>query len=133
MTDTYAVSIHDVPPAEGLDPDEGWVNMLVQFLIDEDSAGASQMVVGRTVFPAGRSSHEYHRHHSAEEFVYVVRGQGTVMNGEDEIEVRAGDIVFHPRNVWHGFRNTSETEETEVIWAWAGGGSRETAGYEARG
>lgn len=132
MSDTYSVSIHDVPPAEGLDPDEGWVNMLVQFLIDKDSAGADKMVVGRTVFPPGRSSHEHHRHHSAEEFVYVVRGQGIVMNGDDEVRVSAGDIVFHPRNIWHGFRNTSETEPTEVIWAWAGAGSREAAGYEAR-
>lgn len=32
MTDTYTVNIHDVPPAGDLDPNEGWVNMLVQFL-----------------------------------------------------------------------------------------------------
>lgn len=117
MTDTYTVNIHDVPPAGDLDPNEGWVNMLVQFLIDEDRSGAQQMVVGRTVFPPGGSSHEYHRHHSAEEF---------------EVEVEAGDIVFHPRDIWHGFRNPSDTEEAEVIWAWGGAGSRGAAGYEAR-
>lgn len=90
------------------------------------------MVVGRTVFPPGGSSHEYHRHHSAEEFVYVVRGHGVALNGDDEVEVEAGDIVFHPRNIWHGFRNPSDTEGAEVIWAWGGAGSREAAGYEAR-
>jgi quercetin dioxygenase-like cupin family protein len=129
---SYVVDVTTFPAKEGLDPAEGWINMQVQFLIQEDNAGASELVVGRTVFPPGRSSHERHRHHSAEEFVYVVRGQGVVMNGEDEIEVREGHMAFHPKGVWHGFRNTSDTEEAEVIWAWGGAGSRAAAGYEVK-
>ncbi|TVP72082.1 MAG: cupin domain-containing protein [Nitriliruptor sp.] len=100
--------------------------------IQAANAGATELVVGRTVFPPGGSSHERHRHHSADEFVYVVRGAGVVMNGEDEIPVRAGQMAFHPKGIWHGFRNTSDIEETEVIWAWGGAGSREAAGYEVK-
>ena len=37
-----------------------------------------------------------------------------------------------PKGVWHGFRNTSDTEETELIWAWCGGASRDEVGYEVR-
>lgn len=129
---SYVVDVHEFPFEEGLDPEEGWINMQVQFLVQGDNAGAQNMVVGRTVFPPGTSSHERHRHHSADEFVYVVRGEGIVMNGDDEIPVRAGQIAYHPKGIWHGFRNTSRSEETEVIWAWGGANSRETAGYEAK-
>lgn len=130
--DSYVVDVHEFPAAEGLDPGEGWINMKVQFLIQADNAGATELVVGRTIFPAGGSSHERHRHHSADEFVYVVRGQGVVMNGDDEIPVREGQMAFHPKGIWHGFRNTSETEEAEVIWAWGGAASRAAAGYEVK-
>lgn len=131
-TDSYVVDVHAFPFEEGLDPREGWINMRVQFLIQAANAGATELVVGRTVFPPGSSRHERHRHHSADEFVYVVRGQGIVMNGDDEIPVREGQVAFHPKGIWHGFRNTSDTEEAEVIWAWGGAGSREEAGYEVK-
>lgn len=129
---TYIVDVHDFPAEPNLDPAEGWINMQVQFLIQASNAGATELVVGRTIFPPGRSSHERHRHHSADEFVYVVRGSGVVMNGDDEVPVRAGQVAFHPKGIWHGFRNTSDSEEAEVIWAWGGAGSRETAGYEVK-
>jgi quercetin dioxygenase-like cupin family protein len=130
--DTFVVDVETAPHETGLDSADGWRNMQVQFLLDQANAGASRMVVGRTVFPPGDSSHEYHRHPGAEEFVFVLRGEGVVMNGEEEIHVRAGQMVFHPRNIWHGFRNPSETEEVEVLWAWGGAGSKEAAGYEVR-
>lgn len=129
-TNSYVVDVHDFAAEPDLDPAEGWINMQVQFLIQAANAGASELVVGRTVFPPGASSHERHRHHSADEFVYVVRGQGVVLNGDDEIPVRAGHMAFHPKGIWHGFRNTSDTEEAEVIWAWGGAASRDEAGYE---
>lgn len=128
---TYTADIADAPVDETLSPDEGWVNMRVQFLIDRPQAGAELMVAGRTVLPPGGASHEWHRHPNAEEFVYVVRGEGVVLNDDEEVPVKAGQIVFHPRNTWHGIRNTGD-DEIELIWAWAGAGSRDTAGYEVR-
>jgi quercetin dioxygenase-like cupin family protein len=125
------VNIGSFPYANGLRPDEGWIDMLVQFLIGGDNAGAEEVVFGRTVFRPG-SRHEAHRHANAEEVQFVVSGQGIVLDGDDEIPVTAGDVVFTHKGVWHGFSNTSETEDAEVIWLWAGAGSRETAGYETR-
>jgi quercetin dioxygenase-like cupin family protein len=132
MAHTYRADIANAPFAGDLREEEGWVNMRVQFLIDEQQAGARQMVAGRTILPPGGASHEWHRHPNAEEFVYVVRGHGVVLNDDEEVEVGPGQIVFHPRNTWHGIRNTSGSEEIELIWAWAGGGSKEAAGYEVR-
>jgi quercetin dioxygenase-like cupin family protein len=125
------VSIAEVPLADGLSEDEGWVKMKVQFLISAANSGSQEVVFGRTVFAPG-SRHEAHRHVNAEEIQYLVRGQGIVIDGDGEIPVVAGDVVHTQRGQWHGFINTSESEDAEMIWAWAGAASRDTAGYEAR-
>lgn len=126
------VNVSEVGFAEGLRRDEGWNNMKVQFLIDAGNAGNEEIVFGRTLFEPG-ASHEHHRHENAEEIQYLVRGEGVVLDGDDEIQMKPGDVVLTYKNVWHGFRNTSDTETAELIWAWAGASSRDTAGYEARG
>jgi quercetin dioxygenase-like cupin family protein len=125
------VNIYDSAFAPGLRADEGWIDMKVQFLITRENANNQKVVFGRTIFEPG-SRHEYHRHENAEEVQYVVRGEGVVLDGDNEIPVKVGDVVHTHRNVWHGFRNTSETETAEVIWVWAGASSRDEAGYEAR-
>ncbi len=122
-------SIGSTPAADGLDETGGWVDMDVQFLVDHAS-GAESMVFGRTVFKPGSGTHAVHRHQHAEEVVLIVRGHGIAIDGEQEIEVAPGDLVLHPRNAWHGFRNSSESEEVEMLWVWGGAASRESAGYE---
>lgn len=133
MTDrpAYKVNFDDVPVAQGLREDEGWIDMQVQFAINEETAGSTEAVFGRTVFRPG-SRHDWHRHDNAAEIQYLVSGEGVVLDGDDEIPVRPGDVVYTPKNRWHGFRNTSDTEEAVLVWAWAGAGSREVGGYEAR-
>jgi hypothetical protein len=59
-------------------------------------------------------------------------GQGIVIDGDGEIPVVAGDVVHTRRGQWHGFINTSDSEDAEMIWLSAGAASRDTAGYEAR-
>lgn len=133
MTDKPAtkVNVGDVEYAEGLRSDEGWIDMKVQFLITQANAGNDEIVFGRTIFEPG-ARHEHHRHANAEEIQYLVSGEGIALDGDDEIVMKAGDVVLSHKGVWHGFRNTSETEPAEIIWAWAGASSRESAGYEAR-
>lgn len=125
------VHLDEIKYAEGLSADEGWIDMKVQFLITEDNAGSQEVVFGRTVFAPG-SRHDWHRHENAEEIQYLVSGEGIVLDGDEEIPVKAGDIVHTKKGEWHGFRNTSESEDAVVIWLWAGAGSRDAAGYEAR-
>lgn len=131
-SESKKVNISEIPFAEGLREDEGWIDMKVQFLIGAHNAGNDEVVFGRTLFEPG-SSHEHHRHANAEEIQYLVRGEGVVLDGDDEIPMKPGDVILTHKNVWHGFRNTSDTEAAELIWCWAGASSRGAAGYEARG
>ncbi len=132
MGGSYRVRLDQVDPVAGLGPEDGWVGMTVQFLVDRAGAGSQHMVFGRARFAPGGSEHQWHRHPGAEEFALIVRGEGIVLDGDDEIPVTAGDVVFHPKGAWHGFRNTSATEEAEMIWGWGGAASKAEAGYELR-
>lgn len=124
----YRTTIGDVPLAQGLREEEGWVDMRVQFLIDAAGAGSENLVVGRTVLPAG-ARHERHLHPHADEFLVVLRGKGEIYTDEGEEPAGEGDVVFTPRGHWHGFNNTSD-EEVLLFWGWSGAGSLEAAGYE---
>jgi quercetin dioxygenase-like cupin family protein len=132
VAETYKVQIDEVPTQPDLGPDAGWVGMTVQFLIDALNGGSEHMVFGRARFAPGKSEHQWHRHENAEEFAYITKGEGIVLDGDNEIPVKAGDIAFHLKGQWHGFRNTSDTVEAEMIWGWAGAASKSEAGYELR-
>jgi quercetin dioxygenase-like cupin family protein len=124
----YRTNIREVPLEQGLREDEGWIEMQVQFLIDERSAGTSELVVGRTVLPPG-ARHERHRHPNCDEFLVVMAGSGDVYTDEGREPAAAGDVVFTPAGRWHGFDNTSD-EDVLLIWGWRGAGSLAAAGYE---
>jgi quercetin dioxygenase-like cupin family protein len=126
----YQTNINDVEFTEGGPPEDGWNDMRVQFLINKERGGAKHVVFGRTIFAPG-AHHQWHRHAHAEEFQYIVRGQGLALNDGKEVPVKTGDLWFTPANEFHGFRNDSD-EEAEMVWGWAGAGSREEAGYEVR-
>ena len=127
----YRTTIGDVPLARGLREEEGWVHMRVQFLIDAAGAGSENLVVGRTVLPAG-ARHERHLHPNADEFLVVLRGSGEIYTDEGEEPAGEGDVVFTPRGHWHGFNNTTD-DEVLLFWGWSGAGSLEAAGYELPG
>jgi quercetin dioxygenase-like cupin family protein len=111
----------------GLRPDDGWVDMQVQFLIDEASASSTGLVVGRTVIPPG-GRHDRHLHPNADEFLVVLSGSGEIYTDEGREPATEGDVVFTPRGHWHGFDNTSD-EDALLLWGWSGAGSLEAAGY----
>ena len=127
----YRTTIGDVPLARGLREEEGWVDMRVQFLIDAAGAGSENLVVGRTVLPAG-ARHERHLHPNADEFLVVLRGSGEIYTDEGEEPAGEGDVVFTPRGHGHGFNNTTD-DEVLLFWGWSGAGSLEAAGYELPG
>jgi quercetin dioxygenase-like cupin family protein len=121
-----AVGGDQVPQPESGKP--GWIDMDVRWLITRDTVGADETVFGVTYFPPG-SRHEIHRHENAEEVEYLIAGQGVARVGEDDVAMGVGDAVFVPRNDYHGFRNTSDTETAVMIWCYAGAASLEEAGY----
>ncbi|HEY7561390.1 MAG TPA: cupin domain-containing protein [Gaiellaceae bacterium] len=120
--------VEDVPLVQGLRPDQGWVDMDVQLLIDEASAGSHRLVFGRSVLRPG-AKHDRHRHLECDEFVLVMSGSGLVHTNEGMEPARAGDVIFTPAGDWHGFDNTSDGD-VELLWGWAGAGSLAASGYE---
>jgi quercetin dioxygenase-like cupin family protein len=124
----YRTNIRDVPLEQGLTEERGWVEMQVQFLVDQRSAGSTELVLGRTVLPPG-ARHERHRHPHADEFLLVMQGEGQIYTDEGEEAAVEGDVVFTPASHWHGFNNTSD-REVLLIWGWRGAGSLSAAGYE---
>lgn len=106
----------------------GWVDMDVRWLVTRDTVGSESSVFGLTYFPPG-ARHEIHRHENAEEVEHLVSGEGVARVGDDDVKMGAGETVFVPRNAYHGFRNTSETETAVMVWYYAGSASLEEAGY----
>ncbi len=124
----FRTNLSEVPLVTGLKPEDGWIDMKVQFLIDQHSAGSDKLVLGWTVLPPG-SRHERHRHFHADEFLLVLKGHGIIYTDDGEQPSGKGDVVFTERGHWHGFNNTSD-EEVVLVWGWSGAGSLEAAGYE---
>ena len=123
----YRTNIKDVPHVGGLKREDGWIDMQVQFLIDKKSAGADH-VVGWTVLKPG-ASHDSHRHHNCDEFFIVLKGKGHIITEHGLEPSGEGDVVYSPRDCWHGFNNTSD-EDVVLVWGWMGAGSIDASGYQ---
>jgi len=125
----FRTRLDDVPLVPGLRRDEGWIDMQVQFLIDKQSVGSDDFLLGWTVLPPG-ARHDRHRHHEAEEFFIVIQGTGMIYTDDGRETAGKGDVIFTPRGHWHGFDNTGD-EDVVLVWGWSGAGSLEDTGYEA--
>lgn len=130
MSDSpYVVRSASVLPDSSLRADEGWVEMEVRWLITADTVGAEQTVVGRTVLKPG-SKHDIHKHEFAEEWEYVISGSAIKHVGDESVRLEAGDVVFVPKNVFHGLENASDVDPVVTVWGYSGGATLEQAGYE---
>jgi mannose-6-phosphate isomerase-like protein (cupin superfamily) len=129
MTEPYRTNLEEVPLVAGLKKEEGWVEMQVQFLVDQEKAGTDDFLLGWTVLPPG-ARHDRHRHHDADEFFVVLQGSGMVYTDDGREPAGKGDVVYTPREHWHGFDNTGD-EDVVLVWGWSGAGSLEATGYEA--
>jgi len=128
MNDRYLVNLDDVPEIEGLREDEGWIAMKVRFLLDQTSTGRDDFLLGWTVLPPG-ARHDRHLHRNADEFFMVLEGSGEIYTDDGTEHVVKGDVIFTPRDKYHGFDNTGEVDAV-LVWGWNGAGSLESSGYE---
>jgi len=62
--------------------------------------------VSRITIPPGEAN-EVHTHEAEEQIYVVLRGRGDVQVGDETREAEAGDVVYLPARLPHGFRNTS--------------------------
>lgn len=113
-----------------LTADEGWHDIQVKWLVNREGMGADLTVVGTTTFPPG-SKHDLHRHPNAEEWEYVISGHGLKHSDGRDIPVGPGDVVFSPRDAYHGMANTSD-EPMVTVWGYCGVGMLDEAGYVTR-
>ena len=107
----YRTNLKDVPLVRGLKKDDGWVDMQVQFLIDQKTAGADSAVVGWTVLKPG-ASHERHLHRNCDE---ILKGSGHLFVEDREEPASEGDVVYSPRGCPHDFKNTSD-QDVVLVW-----------------
>jgi quercetin dioxygenase-like cupin family protein len=106
----------------------GWEGMHVWWLVDADRGQAETAVFNVSEFPPHRS-HHLHRHPHAEEFLYVLEGSGLHETENGPVRVVAGEVVFIPKNEWHGFTNDTD-QLVRVATCIAGVARYASAGYE---
>ncbi|MDP4262320.1 MAG: cupin domain-containing protein [Bacteroidota bacterium] len=49
-----------------------------------------------------------HKHLNNDELIFIHKGEGTLILDEESIQVKTGDVVFVPRDTWHGLDNTGK-------------------------
>ena len=129
-TSRYKVTADSFKPDKTLKEDRGWHKMDVRWMVTDKTMGSESTVVGRTIMPPGvGSKHAIHRHPNAEEWEYIVHGTAIKHVGDDTFILRAGEMAFIPRNVYHGLENASENEPLITLWGYCGAPSLEKAGY----
>ncbi|RDI72532.1 cupin domain-containing protein [Halopelagius longus] len=90
-----------------LDPDRGEVATAELVVTDDVLVKAFALGPGATLDP--------HEHEDSTNVFHVLRGEVTVVRGDETEAVEAPGVVRHDRGVSHGARN--ETEETAVFTA----------------
>ena len=131
MKGPFRTTVGSAPLVGGLSPDDGWVDMQVQFLVDKTSAASDEFLLGWTTLAPG-ARHDRHLHRNADEFFIVLSGSGEIYTDEGREPASKGDVVWTPRGHWHGFDNTGD-EDVVLVWGWSGCGSLEDSGYEVDG
>ena len=126
----FKIIADDVKPDTTLKEERGWHKMDVRWLVAGKNMDSKQTVVGRTIMPPGvKSRHAIHRHPNAEEWEYIISGVARKHCGDEMLALRAGELAFIPRNVYHGVENASDTETLVTLWGYCGASSLEEAGY----
>lgn len=126
----FKIKADEVKSDGTLKEERGWHKMDVRWLVTNKTQDSKQTVVGRTIMPPGvKSKHAIHRHPNAEEWEYIVSGVALKHVGGESFTLRAGELAFIPRNVYHGLENASDTEPLVTLWGYCGASSLEEAGY----
>jgi quercetin dioxygenase-like cupin family protein len=84
-----------------------------------DSAGA--VTVSEFVLPPWSAGPVLHLHDAVDEAMYVLAGRMDVQLGEERFFLEAGDFVWMPRNLRHGFSSAGDEALRVMALALPGG------------
>lgn len=98
------------PTPRVLSPEEGqnlwYLNGLVNIRLNTADTGGQFCWVDE-LLPVG-SETPYHLHHKEDETFYMIEGEATFVLDGRSVRAAAGDIVFLPKKIPHGFRVTGD-------------------------
>jgi mannose-6-phosphate isomerase-like protein (cupin superfamily) len=84
------------------------------YLIDPQDSPSKNLTMGYTViYPTGKTTG--HAHDDMEEVYYILTGKGTMVIGEDEFPIRAGDAFYVPFGEYHVTYNTGN-QPLAMVW-----------------
>jgi len=117
MADTkHVLNVADVPMKEfGYSGNETYLSVTgaIAHRVGLKDLGCRVMRVA-----AGNKAFPFHNHHTNEELVYVVEGEGTLRMGENRHPIKAGDVLgFPPGGPEHAHQiiNTSKSDLVYLI------------------
>ena len=82
---------------------QGASNCLIRCLIGPDDDAPSFSMRHFEIAPGGHTPKHAHAH---EHEVFIIEGEGMVLEGDREHPLRSGVVVYVPPNQTHQFRNT---------------------------
>ena len=96
----HQVNAQSCKHIEGINPDKEFENVLVKPLTNTEASSSFLIWIKKEVKP--------HRHNSHDEHVYVKEGSGTMLLGDEIIQVKTGDWVFIPKSTVHAVKSTGK-------------------------
>ena len=94
-----------VPVVQYKQPADHWCGIVRQVLVGDRGEQTAFQVRYFEIAPGGFSSLESHLHEHA---VFVLRGRGEVQLGQENHELKLGDVVYVAPNELHQFRNPTK-------------------------
>ena len=80
---------------------------IIRSLLDRTNAPVQNQSLAEATLPVGAST-QAHYHALAEEFYYVIEGEGLMRIDEDERAVAPGDAILIPSGAVHTLKNTGD-------------------------
>lgn len=81
----------------------------ISFCVEDQSAGRKMRI---------------HKHLYHDELIFIRKGEGVLTLGEETTEVKDGDVVFIPRDTWHGLDNAGQ-EDLQMVFQYSPAGFEE--------
>lgn len=125
------INVKLVKPDETLKPADGWYNVVLRWIISEDTVGSELGTLGYTILPP-KAKHDLHVHENAEEYIIVKSGHGKGSVEDFNFEVGPWDVIFIPKGALHYIENPSDTDLLEIFFIYVGAPSLQKSGYKPK-